>query len=178
MVSHPFLFFSALRRELTLLTIFAQCFAYLLLDRQLLSFNMGDFGLHILGKALYSALRSPEGSCSSRSAVAALLWMIPGMLFYNVPQPAVHAWGLLTLTADTWGTTMRSGAELAKRDGLAKRWYESGFLVAWTGVVGALLAKWASVRLHLAPEQKALAMMATAALGAYLMWRTVIGYRK
>ncbi|KAK8104482.1 uncharacterized protein PG998_011515 [Apiospora kogelbergensis] len=165
MVSHPFLFFSALRRELTLLTIFAQCFAYLLLDRQLLSFNMGDFGLHILGKALYSALRSPEGSCSSRSAVAALLWMIPGMLFYNVPQPAVHAWGLLTLTADTWGTTMRSGAELAKRDGLAKRWYESGFLVAWTGVVGALLAKWASVRLHLAPEQKALAMMATAALG-------------
>ncbi|KAK8108885.1 hypothetical protein PG984_014686 [Apiospora sp. TS-2023a] len=60
-VSHPFLFFSALRRELTLLTIFAQCFAYLFLDKQLLAFNMGDFGLHILGKATYSALRSPEG---------------------------------------------------------------------------------------------------------------------
>ncbi|KAK7987414.1 hypothetical protein PG989_007729 [Apiospora arundinis] len=172
-VSHPFLFFSALRRELTLLTILVQCFAYLFLDRQLLSFNMGDFGLHILGKATYSALRSPETG-TRRSAAAALLWMLPGMLFYNVPQPAVHAWGLLTLTADTWGTTMRSGAELAKKDGLAKRWYEFGFLVAWMGVIGALLAKWASARLLLAPEQRMLAMLATAILAAYLMWRNVI----
>ncbi|KAK8108884.1 hyaluronan synthase [Apiospora sp. TS-2023a] len=72
---------------------------------------------------------------------------------------------------------MRSGAELAKKDGLAKRWYESGFLVVWTGVIGALLAKWVSARLHLAPEQRALAILVTALVGAYLMWRNVIQYR-
>lgn len=174
MVSHPFLFFSALRRELTLLTIFTQCFAYLLLDKQLLHFNMADFVLHIGGKALYSVLRSPEGT---QSALASLVWIIPGMLFYNVPQPMVHAWGLVTLTADTWGTSMRSGAERAKRDGLRKRWYESGFLVVWMGIIGALLAKWASARLHLVLEQRVLAMACTALLCSFLMWRLVINYR-
>ncbi|KAK1993371.1 hypothetical protein LX36DRAFT_257439 [Colletotrichum falcatum] len=174
MVSHPFLFFSALRRELTLLTIFTQCFAYLLLDKQLLHFNMADFGLQIGGKALYSLLRSPEGM---QSALASALWIVPGMLFYNVPQPMVHAWGLMTLTADTWGTSMRSGSERAKRDGLRKRWYESGFLVVWMGVIGALFAKWASVRLHLIPEQRLLAMAGTALLCSFLMWRLVINYR-
>ncbi|KAK8034107.1 glycosyltransferase family 2 protein [Apiospora rasikravindrae] len=41
-------------------------------------------------------------------------------------QSAVHAYGLLTLTAETWSTTMR---------------LESGFLVVWMGVVGAPLSK-------------------------------------
>lgn len=174
MLSHPFLFLSALRREVTLLTIFVQCFAYLMLDTQLLCFNMTDFSLHIGGKALYSVLRSPE---SGQSALAALVWTIPGMLFYNVPQPMVHAWGLMTLTADTWGTSMRSGTERAKRSGLRKRWSESGFLVVWMGIVGALFAKWVTSRLHLAPEQRIIAMAGTALLCSFLMWRAVIDYR-
>ncbi|TLD15739.1 uncharacterized protein PgNI_00134 [Pyricularia grisea] len=173
-MSHPFLFLSALRRELNLLTIFTQTFAYLFLDRQLLAFNMTDVCLHIGGKALYGVIRSPD---DSQSLLSSVLWIIPGMIFYNVPQPAVHAWGLATLTADTWGTSMRSSGELAKRDGLGERWYKSGFLVVWIGTVGALLAKWALTRLELLPAQRVMGMAVAGLLCMVWMWRAVINYR-
>lgn len=160
---------SAVRRELAHLVVFVQCLLYLFADICLLSFNMPDLGMRIVGMAAYNFLRNPD-----RQAASALLWMVPGLLFYNVPLPAVEAWALVTMTADTWGNSMRSGTEIAKRDGLRKRWFESGFFVAWLGVVGAMLAKWIASRTLLTPTQTLLSELVSAAVCAAVTWKLTI----
>ncbi|POS74039.1 hypothetical protein DHEL01_v207566 [Diaporthe helianthi] len=167
--SHPFLFMSALRRELAHLIVFVQCMLYLFTEHNLLYFNMPDFGLRILGIALYNFLRNPD-----RQSTAAVLWMVPGLLFYNVPLPAVQAWSLVTLTADTWGNSMRSSTERARKESASKKWFESGFFVIWMGVVGAMLAKWASTRMALMPGQMLVAMLSAASLSTLTFWRITI----
>lgn len=104
-MNHPFLFMSPLRRELAHLVVFVQCLQYLFTNISLLSFIMADVGLRVLGIALYSFARNPN-----RQVAGALLWMVLGLLFYNVPLPAIQAWSLVTMTADTWGNTMRSSS--------------------------------------------------------------------
>ncbi|KAG8162273.1 hypothetical protein KVR01_008038 [Diaporthe batatas] len=167
--SHPFLFMSALRRELAHLVVFVQCLLYLFTEHNLLYFNMPDFGLRIIGIALYNFLRNPD-----RQSTAAVVWMIPGLLFYNVPLPAVQAWSLVTLTADTWGNCMRSSTERAKKESTRKKWFESGFFVIWMGVVGAMLAKWVSTRMALMPGQMLVVMLSAASLSTFIFWRITI----
>lgn len=135
----------------------------------LLSFNMSDLGLRLLGIAIYNFLRNPD-----RQSAGAVLWMVPGLLFYNVPLPAVQAWSLVTLTADTWGNSMRSSSERAKKDTLRKRWFESGFFVVWMGAVGAMLAKWLSSRLELELHQMLMSMMLAAASCTLVAWKLTI----
>lgn len=168
-INHPFLFLSAVRRELAHLVVFVQCLLYLFTDISLLSFNMPDLGLRIACMAIYNFLRNPD-----RQAASALFWMVPGLLFYNVPLPAVEAWALITMTADTWGNSMRSGTEIAKKDGLHKRWFESGFFVVWLGAVGAMLAKWMASRLLLATGQTLLFELVAAAVCAAASWKLTI----
>lgn len=169
-LSHPFLFLSAVRRELVHLVLFAEGLLYLFTpDRTLLSLNMPDLALRVGGTAAYNFLRNPD-----RQTPSAMLWMVPGLLFFNVPLPGVQAWSLLTMTADTWGTSMRSGTEIAKRDGLRKRWFESGFFVAWMGAVGAMLAKWAASRLLLTAGQTLLWELVAAAVCGGWIWKLTI----
>lgn len=170
LINHPFLFLSAIRRELAPLVVFVQCFLYLFTDLSLLSFNMPDMGLRIAGMMLYNLLRNPDRQAPG----SLLLWMVPGLLFYNVPLPAVEAWSLVTMTADTWGNSMRSGTEIVKKDGLRKRWFESGFLVVWMGAVGAMLAKWTASRMLLTGSQTLLWQLVAAAVGAVVSWKITI----
>lgn len=167
--SHPFLFMSALRREVAHLIVFVQCLLYLFTEHNLLYFNMPDFGLRIVGIALYNFLRNPD-----RQSTAAVLWMVPGLLFYNVPLPAVQAWSLVTLTADTWGNSMRSSTEQAKKESLRKKWFESGFFVIWMGGVGAMLARWVSTRMDLMPGQMIVGMLVASTLSGLIFWKVTI----
>lgn len=160
---------SALRREVAHLIVFVQCLLYLFTEHNLLYFNMPDIGLRIVGIAIYNFLRNPD-----RQSTAAVLWMVPGLLFYNVPLPAVQAWSLVTLTADTWGNSMRSSSEQAKKESLRKRWFESGFFVVWMGGVGAMLAKWISTRMGLMPGQMVAAMLLAAVFFVIVSWRITI----
>ncbi|KAJ4397285.1 hypothetical protein N0V93_001509 [Gnomoniopsis smithogilvyi] len=169
MVKHPFLFMSALRRELAHLVVFVQCLLYLFTDISLLSFNMPDLGLRIVGIAVYNFARNPD-----RQAAGAIFWMIPGLLFYNVPLPAIEAWSLVTMTADTWGNTMRSSSERAKKESLRKKWFESGFFVVWMGLVGAMLAKWLSSRAYLMEGQTLLWEVLLAAIFSLISWKLTI----
>lgn len=169
LLNHPFLFLSALRRELAHLVVFVQCLLYLFTDISLLSFNMPDLGLRLLGIAIYNFLRNPD-----RQSAGAVLWMVPGLLFYNIPLPAVQAWSLVTLTADTWGNSMRSSSERAKKDSMQKRWFESGFFVIWMGAVGAMLAKWSASRFEMMPGQTLLWEVVAAAFCGLLSWKLTI----
>lgn len=130
---------------------------------------MPDLGLRLLGIAVYNFLRNPD-----RQSAGAVLFMVPGLLFYNVPLPAVQAWSLVTLTADTWGNSMRSSSERAKKDPLRKKWYESGFFVVWMGAVGAMLAKWLSARLGFLPFQMVSSELLAAVCCGLVAWKLTI----
>ncbi|CAN8101074.1 unnamed protein product [Discula destructiva] len=168
-VNHPLLFLSGLRRELAHLVVFVQCLLYLFMDMSLLSFNMPDLGYRLLGIAIYNFLRNPD-----RQSAGAVLWMIPGLLFYNVPLPAVQAWALVTITADTWGNSMRSSSERAKKESMRKKWFESGFFAIWMGIIGAILAKWSASRLEMRPDQTLLFEILAAAVCGVLTWKLTI----
>lgn len=160
---------SALRREVAHLVVFAQCLLYLFTEHNLLYFNMPDLGLRIAGIAIYNFLRN-----SDRQSTAAVLWIVPGLLFYNVPLPAVQAWSLVTLTADTWGNSMRSSTERAKKESLRKKWFESGFFVVWMGAVGAMFAKWMSTRMEMVAGQMAIVMLLSALVCVFVSWKITI----
>lgn len=168
-MNHPLLFMSGLRREVAHLIVFVQCLLYLFTDISLLSFNMPDIGLRILGIAVYNFSRNPD-----RQSASAVFWMIPGLLFYNVPLPAIQAWSLVTMTADTWGNTMRSSSERAKKESLRKKWFETGFFVVWMGLVGAMLAKWLSSRSSLMPGQTLCCECLAAAIFSLVSWKWTI----
>lgn len=160
---------SALRRELAHLVVFVQCLLYLFMNKSLLSFNMPDLGLRILSIAIYNFARNPD-----RQSVAAVLWMVPGLLFYNVPLPAIQAWSLVTLTADTWGNTMRSSSERAKKESQRKKWFESGFFVIWMGLVGAMFAKWLSSRVDLIAAAPLIWELLLAVICSLVSWKLTI----
>lgn len=168
-MNHPFLFMSALRREVAYFIVLVQCLFYLFADISLLSFNMADVGLRLFCLAFYNFLRNPD-----RQSAGAMIWMVPGMMFYNIPLPAIHLWSLVTLTEDTWGNSMRSSSEQAKKDSLKKKWVESGFLVIWMGIVGAMLAKWISSRLEVMPSQTLWWELLAAAICSLVSWKITI----
>lgn len=79
------MFLTAMQRELANSIVFIQCLLYLFTDLILLAFNMFDIDLHILGMLMYNSLRNP-----APQSLSTALWMIPGLLFYNIPLPALH----------------------------------------------------------------------------------------
>lgn len=168
-LNHPFLFLSGLRREFTHIIVFFQGILYLCSEAVIIPFNMTDVIVRLVSLALYNFLRNPD-----RQSATAVLWMIPGLIFYNVPLPAIQIWSLITLTADTWGNSMRAGAELAKKDSLSKKWYEGGFVVVWMAIVGAIMVKWWSLRIaFVALHLHSLELLAAACL-AVITWKFTV----
>lgn len=169
MINHPFLFLSALKRELTHMVVFVQGIMYIFSEASLVPMNMQDLVIRLLGLSFYNFLRNPD-----RQSANAVLWMLPGLMFYNIPLPAVQVWSLLTLTADTWGNSMRSSSERVKKDSLGKKWYEAGFVVAWMAAVGVILAKWLSVRFDVVLQHLHLAEASLAVCFALVTWKFTI----
>lgn len=168
-VNHPFLFLSALKREFTHLVVFVQGIMYICSETSLVPMNMFDLLIRLFGLAFYNFLRNPD-----RQSANAVFWMIPGLMFYNIPLPAVQAWSLITITADTWGNSMRSSSERVKKDSLGKKWYEAGFVVAWMGVVGIILTKWLSVRCDFVLHHLHLMELLAAVSLALITWKFTI----
>lgn len=135
----------------------------------LVPMSMLDLAARIFGLAIYGFLRNP-----ARQSAKAVFWMVPGLLFYNVPLPAVQVWSLITLTADTWGNSMRSSSERVKKDSLGKKWYEAGFVIAWMGAVGIILAKWFSLRVDLIAHHLHLVEALAAISLALATWKFTI----
>jgi hyaluronan synthase len=144
---------------------------YLVTARQLVAFSAVDLVLRCLVGLLYNVLRNPH-----RLPSASLKWVIPGIVFYHVPLPAVHVWSILTLTADGWGTSMRASGERAKRDSVREAWWENGFFVVWMGIVAGSAARWLMAQvLTEMSHVSALFFLTSSITGAsYVAWRLTI----
>lgn len=135
-MSHPLLFFSMWKRELGPVIAACAIVAYFLTGTQPIYVSGRDVLARMLLAAAYNVLRNPH-----RLPARSMRWILPGMVFYHIPLPAVHVWSMLTLTADGWGTSMRASGERAKRDGVRQAWFETGFFVVWMGVVAGVVAR-------------------------------------
>ncbi|KAH6604305.1 glycosyltransferase family 2 [Trichoderma cornu-damae] len=169
LVTHPLFFYSMSRRELGPVVALAATLWYLATGEQLIILFMADLLVRFAVRAAYNVLRNPH-----RLDLASVKWIVPGILFYQLPLPAVHVWSLLTLTADGWGTSMRNSSELAKKDGARQAWREMGFFVAWMGVVAGCVARWLSTFLGLADGEMLAAMAVSSAAAAGAAWRFTV----
>ena len=115
---------------------FAYILYYLFTGKSFAYFNWYDVGIRIAYTLLYNYFRNPD-----RGPNKAWLWVAPGILFYNVPLPMIHLWSMITIFQDGWGTSMRSGVELSKREQAWKRMKDLGFFVVWMGIVGGTAAR-------------------------------------
>lgn len=74
-------------------------------------------------------------------------WSIPTGVFYHALCPAFQAWSLLTVFADSWGTTMRGNKTVVTETPWAKfknKVWDCGFFVLYMGIIGGVLGKWIS----------------------------------
>ncbi|CAG9951112.1 unnamed protein product, partial [Clonostachys rosea f. rosea IK726] len=135
--SHPLLFHGMAKREFGPVLAAIAMIYYFFTARQLIVFSATDLFFRCIVGLVYNVLRNPH-----RLRTSSLKWVIPGIVFYHVPLPAVHLWSMLTLTADGWGTSMRANSEQAKKDSTWQAWWENGFFVIWMGVVAGSAARW------------------------------------
>lgn len=168
-MTHPVSFYAAVRREVGPLVVALALLVYFFTSQQLLYFSSTDLCLRAIVTAVYNFLRNPD-----RLRTVSRLWILPGLVFYNVPLPAVHIWSLLTLTADTWGTAMRSSGELSKKDSTRKRWFETGFFVVWMGFIGGLVAKWAATQFHFSWGQRLAFILLSVLSTSFGAWKVTI----
>ena len=134
--SHPLLFYGMAKREFGPVIGAVAVIWYFLTSQQLIVFSGKDLLLRVLVGSFYNLLRNPD-----RLTGRGLLWVLPSILFYYVPLPAIHLWSIMTMGADGWGTSMRASGERARRENLQKAWFEMGFFVVWMGLLGGVLAK-------------------------------------
>ena len=166
--SHPILFYSAMRREFGPIMV-AICVAiYFLTSVELIFFRYSDLFWRVVILFVYNILRNPD-----RLRDAPLL-ALPALVFYNVPLPAVHVWSLLTLKADTWGTTMRANGEMSKRDSIRKQWGETGFFVVWMGIVGGAVARSTANGVDLSSFETITLMLTAAGASSFVAWKLTI----
>ncbi len=141
---HPLFFWAALKREVGPILVFFATLTYLLTAKTIAYFSAEDIALRVGFVLVYNWLRNPD-----RGPRHGWCWIVPGLLFYNVPLPAIQMWSLFTLWDGGWGTSMRASGEISKRERLGKRVFEIGFFVLWMGVVGGaagrLLSQFASL---------------------------------
>lgn len=168
-MSHPIAFYAAARREIGPLVVALTVISYFLTSEKLLYFSHSDMFLRISLTVTYNILRNPD-----RLRPSSVLWVLPSMFFYNVPLPAVHIWSLVTLTADTWGTTMRANVELSKKDSTLKKWFETGFYVVWMAIVGGTVARWVANMLDLPQGHRLMFMFANMVISFFFAWKTTI----
>lgn len=169
LMSHPLLFYGMAKRELgPVIGLFAVLY-YLFHGRSLVDVSALDLVLRVLVSSAYNLARNPH-----RLPTAQLKWLVPGVLFYHIPLPAVHVWSMLTPLADGWGTTMRASGERQKKDSTRQAWWEGGFFVVWMAVVaGAALRWWAAQFGFQGPLEWVPVLLAMAA-AAYTAWRLTV----
>lgn len=169
-MSHPLLFFSMWKREIGPCIAALATFYFFLTGRQVIFVSAADILIRLVANAAYSVLRNPH-----RLSQRSLKWVIPGMLFYHIPLPAVHVWSMLTLTADGWGTSMRSSGERAKKDSVRQAWFETGFFVVWMGVIAGVFVRWLTNNLLVVNEGWArLLLIVSVAFASFLSWKGTI----
>lgn len=169
--SHPLLFFSMWKREMGPVIAALAIVWYFFTGYQPIYVNSGDVLCRMIGAAVYNVLRNPH-----RLPTRALGWIVPGMIFYHVPLPAVHVWSMMTLTADGWGTSMRASGERAKRDGVRQAWFETGFFVVWMGIVAGVLVRMTAGFMDLRVDRGWVSVwfVGSVVTAAYMAWRGTI----
>ncbi|KAG7284595.1 hypothetical protein NEMBOFW57_010973 [Staphylotrichum longicolle] len=96
--SHPLLFYGMAKREFGPAIGAIAIIWYFFTSRQLIVFSTSDLPLRVLVGSLYNILRNLD-----RLTRKGLLWIIPSILFYYIPLPAIHLWSMVTMGADGWG---------------------------------------------------------------------------
>ncbi|KFA71255.1 hypothetical protein S40288_07796 [Stachybotrys chartarum IBT 40288] len=169
LMSHPLLFWGMAKREVGPVIGAIAIFYYFLTAKQLVAVSVSDLALRVLITAVYNMLRNPH-----RLSNESLRWVLPGIVFYYVPLPAVHVWSMMTMTADGWGTTMRSSGEMFKKDSVLTAWWETGFFVVWMGIVAGASARFCAGQLDL-DWSYAMTLVILSTLGAAAWaWRATI----
>ncbi|OQD77933.1 hypothetical protein PENDEC_c002G02437 [Penicillium decumbens] len=139
LLTNPLFFWAAIKREAGPLLGFLYILYYLVTGHCFAYFNWYDVGIRIAYTLMYNYTRNPDRGPSN-----SWFWIVPGLLFYNIPLPMIHLWSLITVFQDGWGTSMRSSSELSKRGQAWKRWNDLGFFVVWMGIVGGTAARMAA----------------------------------
>ncbi len=169
-ISHPLLFFGMSKREFGPVLAVVAVLYYLVTSKQLVSVSLADIGFRLLLSLVYNLLRNPD-----RLGWRAWQWLVPGILFYYIPLPAIHVWSMLTLTADGWGTSMRASEMQVVKPAATKQHFGLLFFVLWMAVLAGAAAKFISAYFHLFLVQRwalVLVSMSIAYLGA---WKATAG---
>ncbi|PYH99076.1 hypothetical protein BO71DRAFT_405634 [Aspergillus ellipticus CBS 707.79] len=179
-LNSPLFFWAAIKREIGPLLGLFYILYYYVTGTSMAYFSWTDLFLRVLYTIIYNVSRNPDRGSQSFG------WVLPAMIFYNVPLPMVHAWSLATVFEGGWGTAMRAQGEAqgpgpgpglsgavkggnpaskrAREGRMRKRMRELGFFVVWMGVVGGVVGRIATGLLGGGPE------MAVRALG----WGSVV----
>ena len=168
-MSHPLLFWGMAKREFGPVIGAIAILYYFLTSKQLVVVSLHDLAWRVLITAVYNLLRNPH-----RLSNNSLRWVLPGILFYYVPLPAVHVWSLMTLTADGWGTSMRASGERARKDSVRQAWWETGFFVIWMGVVAGSVARLVSWHFEWTSASELVAVFFSCLFAAFAAWRGTI----
>lgn len=129
-----------MKREVGPLIVFFSILYYLISGQPFVYFCWWDLVFRAGYTIIYNWLRNPD-----RGPTNGFAWIVPALLFYNLPLPAIQVWSMATVLEGGWGTTMRSNSELSKQNQsqLWKRWHDLGFFVLWMGVIGGTCARMA-----------------------------------
>ncbi|KAK7222526.1 hypothetical protein V2G26_010529 [Clonostachys chloroleuca] len=171
-VNHPLLFCGMIKREFVPIGSLFATLIYFFTGKALVTLPIEDLAIRCIVGWSYNYLRNTH-----RLTPGTWKWLLPGLIFYHVPMPAVYFWSLITLTADGWGTTMRSSSEKAKKDGVWKAWWENGFFVVWMAIVCGSAARWLTNHVFVGLMGGMAAtyfFLISAALGSFLAWKATI----
>lgn len=171
--TNPLLFFGMAKREFGPVLAAIAILYYLVTSRSLVPVSVTDIVLRLLFGILYNIIRNTDRLGTSEWA--SRKWILPGILFYYIPLPAVHVWSMLTLSADGWGTAMRAEGETApKPSGVVAPQLEMGFFIVWMGILAATLTKWLSHHYCLDFIQTGLFMVTSISVVCYIAWRATV----
>lgn len=169
----PLLFFGMAKREFGPVLAALAVTHYLLTSRSLVPMSLSDIGIRLLVGVFYNTVRNPDRL--GTTGWAARKWILPGILFYYIPLPAVHVWSMVTLTADGWGTAMRAEGETDPvPNGVVAPKLEMGFFVVWMCTLAAATAKWLACYYFLSILETAFFMFAASGVVSYLAWRVTM----
>ncbi|PWY80584.1 hypothetical protein BO70DRAFT_387603 [Aspergillus heteromorphus CBS 117.55] len=149
-LTSPLFFWAAIKRELGPLLGLAYILYYYVTGTSMAYFSWTDLAFRVVYTIVYNVGRNPDRAGGGKRGIAWWGWVLPAMVFYNVPLPAVHAWSLGTVFEGGWGTAMRGVSE--KEGRMWKRIRELGFFVLWMGVVGGVMGRIAAGFLGASPE--------------------------
>ena len=168
--SHPLLFYGMAKREFGPAIGALAIIWYFFTSQQLLVFSAPDLLIRVLVGCVYNLLRNPD-----RLTVNRVLWVIPSILFYYIPLPAIHLWSMLTMSADGWGTSMRASGERARRESIKKAWFETGFFVIWIGILAGVIAKVLGIYYCLVWHERMAAILVSTTIGSFCAWTITTG---